>query len=294
MILEHELNRSVAAIVPRDVVVVTGPEAAAYLHGQISADVAGLNVGSCVLSFLLEPRGQVEGFFSLCRTGTETYLADTESGFGETIATSLNRFKLRTRAEITFHSWQMLAVRGPVSPGEPPPTVSTAGPAEAPEHLVRPTNWPKAGGYDVLAGTENVVRAHASSASEVSGDEFDALRMAYGLPAMGAEIQPGDIPNETGVVEQAASFTKGCYRGQELVERIDSRTGGRRSVRRFRMDAPIAAGDELHDVEGDAVGTVLSAATLGGTMVGFARVRRDAAEGAYLASGDRVQLAELF
>jgi folate-binding protein YgfZ len=52
----------------------------------------------------------------------------------------------------------------------------------------------------------------------------DDERIAAGWPKMGAEIVPGEvIPAETGLAEVAVSFTKGCYPGQELVERMDSR-----------------------------------------------------------------------
>jgi tRNA-modifying protein YgfZ len=52
----------------------------------------------------------------------------------------------------------------------------------------------------------------------------DDARIAAGWPAMGAEIVPGEtIPVETGLADVAVSFTKGCYPGQELVERMDSR-----------------------------------------------------------------------
>ncbi len=52
----------------------------------------------------------------------------------------------------------------------------------------------------------------------------DDERIAAAWPKMGVEIIPGEtIPAETGLAEVAVSFTKGCYPGQELVERMDSR-----------------------------------------------------------------------
>ena len=55
-----------------------------------------------------------------------------------------------------------------------------------------------------------------------------AARIDAVWPAMGSEIAPGEtIPAETGITEVAVSFTKGCYPGQELVERMDSRAARR-------------------------------------------------------------------
>ena len=293
MSIAPSLDRLVTLTVPRDVLVVSGPEAAMYLHGQISADVTSMEIGDSSLSFLLEPRGRIETFFVISRTGPDTYVTDTEAGFGEAMAASLERFKLRTRADFSLSQWQAHAVRGPQA-GEPAVGASSTGPDNAPQHVVRPPHWPLASGHDLLASPGGVVSQFGEGGEAISADEFDALRMVYGLPAMGTEIQPGDIPNETGLVERAASFTKGCYRGQELVERIDSRTGGRRSVCRLRAAAPLAVGDELRDSIGASVATVLNAAALNGTTVGFARSRNDAGAVAYTASGGQVQLADLF
>jgi folate-binding protein YgfZ len=51
------------------------------------------------------------------------------------------------------------------------------------------------------------------------------VRIEAGIPVMGREIDEGTIPAEAGVVDMSVSFTKGCYTGQELVARIDSRGG---------------------------------------------------------------------
>ena len=55
--------------------------------------------------------------------------------------------------------------------------------------------------------------------------EYEAVRIAAGIPRMGAELTDKTIPGETGLIELTVSFTKGCYTGQELVARIDSRGG---------------------------------------------------------------------
>ncbi len=294
MTIASALDRSVAATVRREVLVVTGPEATVYLHGQISADVEAMEVGQSALSFLLEPRGRIEALFAISRTGPETYVADIEPGFGEAMSASLERFKLRTRADFSLHEWQMHAVRGPRAEGESAVGVSSTGPSEAPEHVVRPAHWPLASGHDLLVDPGSEAVAFADGAEQLSADEFEALRVAYGLPAMGTEIQPGDIPNETGLVERAASFTKGCYRGQELVERIDSRTGGRRCIQRFRAMGDVSPGDGLLGTDGAGVGTVLSTALLAGAVVGFASVQRDVGGEVRVDGGPPVLLADLF
>ena len=64
-----------------------------------------------------------------------------------------------------------------------------------------------------------------------------------GIPRMGAELTDKTIPGETGLIEQTVSFTKGCYTGQELVARIDSRGGHvPRRLRRLVPAGPRRAG----------------------------------------------------
>ncbi len=95
-------------------------------------------------------------------------------------------------------------------------------------------------------------------------EEYEAARIEAGLPKMGAEITEDVIPAELGqwLIDQSVSFTKGCYTGQELVARIDSRGG---NVPR-RLRGLVLEGDQVPEpgavisVGDDAVGTVTSAA----------------------------------
>ena len=106
-------------------------------------------------------------------------------------------------------------------------------------------------------------------------DEGEDARVAAGWPAMGTEIIPGEtIPAETGVTAVAVSFTKGCYPGQELVERMDSRGATPpRHLRVFDVGPGVAVGDPILDASGAEVGTYTSVAA--GKALGY--VRRGAA-----------------
>ncbi len=100
----------------------------------------------------------------------------------------------------------------------------------------------------------------ADDAPRAAGDEVE--RINAGVPKMGAEITDGVIPAELGqaVIDASVSFTKGCYTGQELVARVDSRGGNvPRHLRALVLggEEPPAPGSEI--VVGDkVVGTVTS------------------------------------
>ena len=96
---------------------------------------------------------------------------------------------------------------------------------------------------------------------EGTAAELEAARVADGWPAMGAEIVPGEtIPAETGVTAVAVDFRKGCYPGQELVERMDSRGAAPpRALRIVDVEPGAAPGDRIvHD--GADVGVLTSVA----------------------------------
>ena len=127
-------------------------------------------------------------------------------------------------------------------------------------------------GYDLpLPSTETDERCAAVRLGTPA--DLLAARIEACWPAMGSEIVAGEtIPAETGIVGVAVSFTKGCYPGQELVERMDSR-GSRAPWHLVTVDVAdgTRVGDAVH-AAGAAIGSVTS---VSGTRA-IARVRRAA------------------
>jgi folate-binding protein YgfZ len=177
--------------VQRDLVAVGGPDARAYLHGQVSQDVQSLAAGESRWTLVLAPNGRVEVLARVLCAADDRFEVDTEAGFGAVLFDRLNRFRIRVKAELECSTADL--------------------PADTP--LI---GWWGEGVW--LAGV----------------DDYDTARVAAGWPAMGTEIVPGErIPAEVAVVRVAVDFTKGCYPGQELVERMDSR--GSQAPRQLRV-----------------------------------------------------------
>jgi len=105
-----------------------------------------------------------------------------------------------------------------------------------------------------------------SAVAEPASTNEDA-RIAAGWPRMGYEIVPGEtIPAVTGMTGVAVNFTKGCYPGQELVERMDSRGAEAPSSLRvlaIGSDVPLgtAVGHPVVDTSGVTIGTITSVGT---------------------------------
>jgi folate-binding protein YgfZ len=225
---------------PRDAVRVAGPDALDYLQGQVSQDLRPLAVGESRWTFLLQPNGRVDVLARAWRTDDDVFVFDTDAGFGDELAARISRFKIRVKVDIEPLEWRCVAVRG--ADGDRPGGAVGAW-------------WGR--DFDLLGSDPQPPAGVAAG----SADDLEAARIEAGWPAMGAEIVPGQqIPGETGVVPVAVDFKKGCYPGQELVERMDSR--GAEAPRRLRV-LTVAEGSKPGDpvLDGDQeVGVLTSVA----------------------------------
>ncbi len=263
---------------PRDVLAVRGPEAESYLQGQLSADLSSLAVGASADSLLLEPDGKLSALLRVTRRDGQSFLLDVEGGYGDAVVARLRRFLLRSKVEIEVLPWRCLSLRG-------------AGVGEAAAGLLTvlaergvvavPFSWNGWTGVDMLGPGDVILGPEAldlpAGVMACGAEAVEACRIVSGIPAMGAELTNKTIAAEAGLVERTVSFTKGCYTGQELVARIDSR--GSNVARRLvgvlapegavDTEQPLSRGMTLHAGEappGDGaaddkvVGTLTSAA----------------------------------
>ncbi len=247
MIGYDELRRDAAAVaLPRDVVAITGADAASYLQGQCSQDIESLEPAQPADALLLSPQGKVDAFVRVTRTAPDAFVVDTDQGWGELVIERLARFRLRVKVEFETLPWSCVAVRGPRSgpgmvtggvgtpaggtPTGGTPAGGTEDHARAPgagEILMLSVAWPGWTGFDLLGPTPSEGSAlDAWIGADVvrsDADAWEAVRIEAGVPVNGREITRDTIPAEVGLVERTVSFTKGCYTGQELVARLDAR-----------------------------------------------------------------------
>ncbi len=200
---------------PRDVLLVKGPDAAAYLQGQLSADVEALEIGQSALALLLAPSGKMEALLRVWRTDETQFVLDTDAGHGPAVATRLARFLLRTDATISQLDWGAVALRGD---GATAVDVDDSG-----AELMGLGLWPAVEGLDLLGPDVRL----PDSAEPADVELLEVLRIRAGWPVQGAEITESTIPAEIGswLITAAVSFDKGCYVGQELTARVHSRGG---------------------------------------------------------------------
>ncbi len=246
------------SVLPRDLVRVRGPDAFAFLQSLVSQDLDGMVDGEVRWSLLLTPQGKVDSVFRVLRVRDEAWL-DVEAGWGQALAASIGRYRIRVRAEVeaVTAGWGLVAWRGaPPAPADLPADVRALPP------------WAVgAVGVDVVGPEE---RLGELSGRGIDADACERERLEGGVPALGTELTPDVIPQEAGLERRCVSFTKGCFLGQELVCRIDARGRVRRRLRHLRGPEGVAltpgATLRLGDRE---VGRVTSAVP--GVALGYVR-----------------------
>lgn len=243
--------------VPRDVVEFVGPDAGAFLHSQFANDLAGLAPRASVHSLLLEPTGHLVCVTRVTRVSDERWLVDVDEGFAAALMDRLRRFVLRAKVTIAPVDMACVAVGGPGAR-------EWAQSFAVGETCVAAPWWAADAAIVHLVGP-----AEALPEPNAPADEIEIERADRGWPRMGVDLETGDLPATTGLLGVAVSFTKGCYPGQELVERMDSRGAGAPVALRVLPAGSLRAGDEILD--GDRVaGTVTSA----GRLRVIARIKR--------------------
>lgn len=246
-----------ATTTTRDAIRVSGPDAATFLQGQLSQDLDALAVSTSTWTFVLQPDGKVHTWARLTKTAADVFLLDTDVGAGDALEQRLRRFLIRTKAELERLQLSGYAIRGEHLPHP-----------DLPSGVLRLPSAHHAG-HDVLGPGASV----PDEIEEVADEALEIDRVERGIPAMGCELDDSVIPAEIGqwIIDESVSFTKGCFVGQELVARIDSRGGNvPRRLRAVVCDAPVSSGDEVTaDGPTSAITSAISSPTHGAVGLVF-------------------------
>ena len=262
----------------------SGSEAADYLHGQVTNDVAGLDPGRGCYATLLTPKGQIVADMRVLR-GPDFLWLDLEPRSMPALSRNASMYSIGrdVRTEDVTEGHALLSLIGPAAAD----ALDVAPPPE--EHAWREgehgmyvhTDL----GVDVIcpAADADGVRA-ALAIEEVSEEAAECVRVESGRPRLGYEIAGGVIPQEAGLNERAVSFTKGCYVGQETVARLHYKGKPNRHLRGLRLSAPAATGDEVRSGEREVgrIGTAVVSPVHG--PIALAILRRE------VGPGDRVKV----
>lgn len=276
---------------------VRGEDAPRFLHGMVTNEVKSLETGHGNCAFVLDPKGHILADARVLRLDAESYLVECEPQLLEVIRKQLDDHIIADAVELEGQSAQLacVAVEGPRAAEV---IRQAAGIAvrqmRAFEHVyfedmslrVLRASASGAEGYLILAAPEKAAKfwhktmetGREMGARPVGFEALEIRRIERGTPRYGVDMDAKTLPQETGQM-QAISFTKGCYIGQETVERIHSRGHVNRLLvgLRFRERCEVA-GDMMVLVKGHPSGFTTSVAyspALGRTIA-LAYLRNDA------------------
>ena len=204
----------------RDVLVVRGADAEAYLQGQCSQDVAGLAPGGRPTPWCWRPTGS---WWPWCGCSAPPTRSSCSTWPGASAgrswpASGASPCARRSTSNPSGGPVWPCAVRG-AAPGSGP-----RGPARSPSgwaHGSSRSSWNGTVGVDLLGA--DPAAAVPPGARWCGPAAWEALRVEAGIPEMGRELDERTIAAEADLLARAVSFTKGCYTGQELVARLDAR-----------------------------------------------------------------------
>ncbi len=240
----------------RQVMRITGGDRETFLQNLVTNDVDRLADG-LVWTALLTPQGKYLADFFLVPVG-ESILLDVAEPLAAGLLQRLTMYKLR--ADVGIEATDIAVSRGL---------------GAAPDGTFEDPRHPSLGwrAYDGRDGEDA---------------DWDALRVAAGVPASGVELIPNDsYPLEMGFETfNGVDFKKGCYVGQEVTARMKHKTELRKGLFRVQVEGSAPVGTEITNAKGTAVGTLYSQA--GGQ--GLAYLRRDRVDDEMTAGAAKVAL----
>ena len=267
----------------RSRICLTGADRVRFLHGQVTNDIKRLKTGEGGYAAITTAKGKMESDLNICVLQDELLL-DFEPGLTEKISQRLEKYIVSDDVQVVDVAphYGLLSVQGPEAeavikalgifpnlPAKPLQSVKTSDATLGEIYLV---NQPRlrANGFDLFVPTnslgavaDKLIAAAKSMGGRACGwDAFEIARIEAGVPRFGADMDDTNIPLECGIEARAVSYSKGCYIGQEVINRIHSIGHVNKELRGLRLADDLkslpAKGDKLfHD--GKEVGYLTSA-----------------------------------
>ena len=283
---EHAALRNAVSVLdlsPRSRLCLVGADRARFLHGQVTNDVKRLRPGEGCYAAITTAKGKMESDLNILNLGEELLL-DFEPGLAGKITERLEKFIVADDVQIVDVAphYGLLTVQGPGAGevvravgvfAEVPATVLGAVKISEPMlgeiYLV---NHPRLGtmGFDLFVPNHSlgavadklIAAAKQAGGRAVGWVAFDVARIEAGIPRFGVDMDESNIPLECGIESRAIVYNKGCYIGQEVINRIHSIGQVTKELRGLRLADDLATlparGDKLFH-GGKEVGYVTSA-----------------------------------
>jgi folate-binding protein YgfZ len=261
--------------------VATGRERQTWLGRIVTCDVAGLAPGEGAFGLVLTRKGRILSDLSVVTAPDCVYLS-TAPGRAAQIHQHLDRLLVMEDAEVEDRSdaWIWVSIHGPRAAA-----LAREAAQRFEQAACSAIDWTGRGGAAVLA-TRTRCEELVAEMLEWGGDrvvrgaeqDWERLRIQSCLPRYGVDYDDRHTPAEAWLDRRAISWTKGCYVGQEVVCRQDTRGHARSQLVSLQLavDAPHPPGTSVHvGADRDPAGAITSSAAgeSGGQAVAIARLQ---------------------
>jgi len=281
------------ALESRAKLALTGSDRVRWLNGMMTNNVRDLAQGHGVYGFLLNPQGKILGDLYAYQRG-DSLLLDTDQSQVTKILELFDHYIIMDDVEVANvtdklvscgiygpGAYKLLRVSGIDVPELQPLQFAELTGSDFTVTVVRGDNplvdsyeiWSDAPNFEVVAR-----RTVEAGITPISANTLELLRIASGIPKYGQDVREKDLPQETEQA-RALNFNKGCYIGQEIVERIRSRGSVHRKFTGFTVQGSLPAPGTRIELDGKEVGEVTSSAVLptsdGAHGVALGYIRRE-------------------
>jgi folate-binding protein YgfZ len=279
----------------RTKIALAGGDRVRWLNGMVTNNLRDLAAGRGVYAFLLNPQGHILGDLYAYNHG-DSILIDSDHSQSEKLLATFDHYIIMDDVEVANVSDKLAAIgiTGPmarevlravgfeISNLEPLQFIDVTW-QNVPVTVVRGDN-PSVESFELWLAPDQVTplfdELTKAGATLVGTTALELLRIAAGIPRYGQDIRERDLPQET-EQQRALHFSKGCYIGQEIVERIRSRGNVHRKFTGFEVQGALPAVGTKIQVDGRDVGEITSAAALplagGERLVALGYMRREIA-----------------
>ncbi len=233
---------------------VTGSEATTFLNGLITNDIKDATENSWLPAVFPTVQGRVIGAVRIAREDS-VFLIDTDAASHEAVLKTISRFTLAGDFHVLDVSSEiaLLTVQG-----------KRAGEVVEKNETVTVIEATHTGevGFDLLVNVNDVASVKeklvAAGAQIVSPEVFEILRIEAGIPRHGQDMDESNVVLEANL-DDAISYTKGCYLGQEIIIRIKHRGHVAKKLTGMKFDRPVESGATITSEDGKEIGRVTSA-----------------------------------
>jgi folate-binding protein YgfZ len=276
-------------------IALTGGDRVRWLNGMVTNNIRDLAAGRGVYAFLLNPQGHILGDL-YAYNQSESLMIDSDQLQSEKLLATFDHYIIMDDVEVANVSDKLSAigVTGPKSQEvlraagfevldlEPLQFVDVTR-QNVGVTVVRGDNA-SVESYELWLAHDNMTPVRDAltnaGAMPVGTNALELLRVATGIPRYGQDIRERDLPQET-EQQRALHFSKGCYIGQEIVERIRSRGNVHRKFTGFEVEGALPAVGTKIQADGRDIGEITSVASLplagGERSVALGYIRRELA-----------------